>query len=853
MISTRLLLSSTAALSLLAIAGTSAAADASAASSSETTVASVPTVIVTARRVEENIQRVPITVTVANAEQIRQMNIVNVQDLEYAAPSVSIATYFNSMNATFAIRGMTAGVVQYFSEAPCCGGIATNPFMDVSSVQVLNGPQGTLFGRTSSAGAVLITPAHPDLTAWGGSLDATVGDYDRLQFTGVVNVPIIADHLGLRIAVNGNHANGYTKLFNTSQTLDGQDNQQYRIGLELKEGHFDNYVVASYLHVDESGTAQVLAAANPNFALYNLPQAAGPATFGAVCTQAVALGLAANVANCESQRVTTLNAIGAALTAELARVSRGGSAVRSTAPSFDGTPLRNFEQHGSVVDVAQYDFGDFGWLNLNVKNVFSFDSYTADASETSDGIGGMAEEGAFANALTSDIGSNNEIGSLLVTKLGPPLRTYTEEFQVHGDAGSGLLRTTVGVFYQDQQVPANNQGTTNVYKLFSGVLNPNLGYNNAVGFVAHGYSSELAWYTQSTLDLSKVGIHGLSLTGGYRFSWDRTSLTTLPPVINYPSGVFTPGAPATTLASKSSGYNFTASAQEQVNDDLMVYVTVSRAYVPGGVNQLGQAATALPNYTSTYAPETVLEEEVGVKSDFRIGDAVGRLNVDFYNNDFTNLFETLTGLINGTSVRYNENVAAAVLRGVEAQGTLIPVRPVEIDFGASYNYARYTKWVGSDPFNLAKPGQAVCLPTSPAGLCYLNLANNPFPFMPAWQGHLNFVYHVPVDSVLGDPTLAAIVYAQSGEYFEATAARDLQLLPTGKNGYYQGPYATLNLRAEWGNIKQSGWNAALFVNNVTNATYATGKIAQLETLGFAAAIYAPPTMFGLEVWKKFGP
>jgi hypothetical protein len=58
---------------------------------------------------------------------------------------------------------------------------------------------------------------------------------------------------------------------------------------------------------------------------------------------------------------------------------------------------------------------------------------------------------------------------------------------------------------------------------------------------------------------------------------------------------------------------------------------------------------------------------------------------------------------------------------------------------------------------------------------------------------------------------------------------------------------------DWNDIKRSGWNGAVFVNNVTNAVYATGKIAQLETLGFAAANYAPPIMVGLEVWKKFGP
>lgn len=851
MTSLRTLLLSSAALALAASAGAAAAADAASQSTADTEGTTIGTVIVTARRIEENIQRVPTTVTAVSPEDLRQMDIVNVQDLSAAAPSVSVATYFNSLNANFAIRGLSNGVVQYFSDAPCCGGVATNPFMDVSSVQVLNGPQGTLFGRSSSAGAVLITPQHPIMNEYGGLLDATVGDYDRVQFTGVLNIPIITDHLAARLAVSTDHVDGYTKLFGESATLDGVNDQQYRLGIEFKDGGFDNYVVASYLNVDESGTGQVLAAANPNFSLYNLTQAAGPAVFGAVCAQAVSLGFSPNAATCESQRIDTLDAIGQDYRNELARLAGSPQAVRSTAPSFDGTPLMNLEHHGSVVDIAQYDFGQIGFLKLNVKNIFSFDSYTADASETSDGIGGRSEEGAFANALTSDIGSNNEMGNLLNAELGPPLRTYTDEFQIHGDIDNGLLVTTLGGFYQDQIAPPDDAGTTNLYKIFSGVLNPNLGYNNAVGFVEDSVATEWAWYTQTTLDLDRVGVHGLSLTGGYRYTWDNTSLTTLTPVINYPSGVFTPGPPPSTLTSQSAGYNFTFSVAEQVTDKLMIYGTVSHAYVPGGVNQLGQAAASLPDFTPTYAPETVLEEEIGIKSDFVFGGVVGRLDLDAYNNDFSNLFETLTGLVDGTSVRYNENVAASILRGFEAQGTLIFNRVFDLNFGFSYNYAKYTKWIGSDPFNVAVPGDPVCLPSSPAGLCFLNLANNPFPYMPAEQAHVTATYHLPVDQNLGDMKVSAIVYAQSGEFYEPDAARDEQLFPGGLNGYYQGPYATLNLRYEWTNIKQSGWNGAVFVNNVTNTIYATGKIAQLETLGFAAAIYAPPTMFGFEVWKKF--
>jgi len=856
MIRSRILLSSCAAVAMLAIAGVAAAATADAtatdtAQASPDSSTTLGTVIVTARKVQENLQRVPATVTAVDSAQLRKANIVTESDLATVTPSLSIASYFNDLNDNFSVRGLSTGVETYFEDAPCCGGVASAPFLDISSTQVLNGPQGTLFGRSSAAGAVLIYPNRPNLSEWGGSVDGTVGSYSREQFTGVVNVPIVTDHLALRVAVNANHVDGYTSEFGLSEKLDGIDNQQFRVGLEFKSGGFDNYLVANYLNVDEPGSSLVFTAGNPNFPLYNLSPAAGAATFTGVCTTAVGLGLAGDVASCVSQRTAAIDAIGTRMRAAIAYVNAGGS-VRDTYPSYDGQQQRNQLRHGSLVDVAQYDFGDVGPLKLNVKNVFSYDSFTSNASTTNDGLGGVGEQGAFANAFYSQFGANNEVGNTLTPKLGAPQITYTEEFQAHGNLYDGLLLGTVGFFYEDQIAQTENGGTTNVYQLFSGVLNPNLGYNNAVGFVSNSPSTEWAWYSQFTLDLDKVGIHGLSLTGGYRDTWDDTSLTTRPAVINYPSGVYTPGGPASTTSTKSEGYNFTASAAEQFTNNLMSYVTVSRAYVPGGVNALGQSAQSLPNFTPTYQPETVLEEEFGVKSEFSIAGMATRLNADIYNNDFTNIAETLTGLVGTTSVRYNENIAGANLKGFELAGTFIPTHAWSINFGYSFNDAKYTKWTGSDPFNIAQPGDPVCVKSSPAGLCYLDLTNNPFPLMPANQGHVSVTYYLPVAQDLGEVSVSAIAYAQSRVYYEATAARDLQLFPGGLNGISQAGYATLNLRLDWDNVRQSGWNAAAFVTNVTNAVYATGKIAQIETLGFAAANYAPPIMFGLEVWKKFG-
>lgn len=850
---------STAAIALLVGAGTAAAQQQAPSPATSAPPQSAPpaadnslgTVIVTARQRRENVQRVPTTVTAVSGEQLRQQNIVTVQDLATIAPSLTIESFFNGLNASYAVRGLAAGVTQYFSEAPCCTGTASTPFLDTASVQVLNGPQGTLFGRSSASGAILIDPQHPKMNEFGGLVDVTVGDYDRAQFTGVLNIPLITDHLAVRIAANSNSIQGYTSLFGSSQKLDGVNNQQYRVGIEFKAGGFDNYVTANYLNIDESGTSEVLDAANPNYSLYTLPQAAGPAVFGSVCTQAISLGLTtSSLSGCETQRVDDLHLIGQSLQTELQRVSAGG--IRSTAPSYNGMPQFNLEHHASLVDIAQYDFGDVGPVNLNVKNIFSFDSITSDSTTTNDGIGGLGEEGPFANSTFDLYGANNEKGNMVTAQLSAPLATYTDEFQIHGDIGQGLLKPTLGVFYLDQTMPTVTTGTTNVYQIFSGVLTPNLGFQNADGFVDKDVTTEAAWYAQATLDLSKVGIHGLSLTGGYRDTWDKTVYTSSPPVINYVTGIYSPGSPPSTTTSASSGYNFTFSVAEQWNDDLMTYATVSRAYVPGGVNSQGQGGVGLPGYTPTWAAEDVLDEEVGIKSDFSFGQVHGRLDADIYNMDFTNIAETLVGLVGTTSIEYTENAAAATLQGVEVTGTIIPDKSLRVSFAYSYNDAHYTKWIGADPFNEATAGSANCVTQSPVGQCWLNLKNNPFEDMPANQGHVTFVYTLPFNPSLGDMNASVTVYAQDREYFEADFARDLQLNPQAYAAASQAPYVTLNLRFDWANVNGSGWNTAVFLNNATNAVYATGKVNQIETLGFSSANYAAPIMFGAEINKKFG-
>lgn len=123
--------------------------------------------------------------------------------------------------------------------------------------------------------------------------------------------------------------------------------------------------------------------------------------------------------------------------------------------------------------------------------------------------------------------------------------------------------------------------------------------------------------------------------------------------------------------------------------------------------------------------------------------------------------------------------------------------------------------------------------------------------MPEHQVHVTASYYVPIDPSSGRLYLSASVYAQSLVWYNSSAIRLLQVLPTAKAGLSQGSYSKVNLRANWTNILGSGYDGAIFVNNATDEVYKLGTTPQLLTLGFSIATYGPPRMMGIEISRNF--
>ena len=180
----------------------------------------IETVTVSAERRLEDLQAVPMAVTAFQAADISQRRIEGVRDIQFATPSVNY-TKNNFTSSNFSIRGVGTQVISADSEF----GVAFNiddvyyavppidsaQFYDLERIEVLRGPQSTLYGRGATGGAVNVFTARPQLYEQSASFSATYGNYNAAEVKAMVNLPLIDGELGFRLAGDWVRHDGWTR------------------------------------------------------------------------------------------------------------------------------------------------------------------------------------------------------------------------------------------------------------------------------------------------------------------------------------------------------------------------------------------------------------------------------------------------------------------------------------------------------------------------------------------------------------------------------------------------------------------------------------------------------------------
>jgi len=193
--------------------------------------ASVETVVVTSSKIKGDIQTVPIAITALSQEQLTSRQIAGGPDLVKEVPNLTFSkTNFTGYNIQ--IRGIGTQAISVTTDPAVAVALNDIPFIrnhffeqeffDVSQVEVVRGPQGTLYGRNATAGVVNVISAKPT-DQFEAMLSADWGNYSNRRYEGMVNIPIVDDRLDLRVAGEWTKHDGYTFDQSIGKNVDGRD------------------------------------------------------------------------------------------------------------------------------------------------------------------------------------------------------------------------------------------------------------------------------------------------------------------------------------------------------------------------------------------------------------------------------------------------------------------------------------------------------------------------------------------------------------------------------------------------------------------------------------------------------
>lgn len=534
------------------------------------------TIVVTARKVEENIQDVPISITAYSGEELIQRNATEVIDIQRGTPSLYMrSTSASPSTLSISLRGQFQGsytlntdpsVATYVDGVYIARTFGLNgDLLDINNVQVLKGPQGTLFGRNTNGGAIVFETNNPSLTEATGNVMLRYGRFDERAGSIVVNLPVMEDKIGLRMAGQFTRRDGWAKDVVTGIRSKDIDNSTIRGKLRFKPTeNLDLVISGEHFRSDSRGVANQLNYLAPNLLMPPAPSADVIAAGAEAAARLAQLGEPVPPGLDPFAYPPFVSAFGAFF----------------VSPATFGTDI------SSALDVIDYlaDHPSATWVDT-----------TADSrsrATTANFIATWDTSVAQIKLITGyrkvfDKGTSDGDGSpfpILTFAGGAGLnqKQWSTELQATGKAFDDALDFAAGVYFFNEKGDVESSTTGNVFR-----DNDNFGI-----------------YGQGTWHISDE----FSITGGLRYSED-TKRTTQRLTGNEFS-----------RRDKFDGVSFLASAEYQPTPNHLLYAKVSRSFRSGGQNDFPTQPVFKPEKATSY--------EIGQKSEF-FGNRV-RTNIAAY-------------------------------------------------------------------------------------------------------------------------------------------------------------------------------------------------------------------------------
>ena len=584
-------------------------------------------IVVTARRREERLDRVPLSVSVVSATAIANQHLGGVQDVQYLTPSLTVTTNTDrgANNYTLRGQGTTYGtdpsVVAYFAEVPVPGGgNSYGAMFDMGSVQVLNGPQGTLFGRNSVGGAILFSPVRPSNKP-EGHIRATYGNLNNAEIEAVGNMPVVDDKVLLRVGFQHRSRDGFTHDVLTGVDYDNVKSFAARMSLLVRpSATFENLTIFNHSRFDSNGSGIKLNKVNPAS-----PAAAVFPTLAALADQQAQWG------------------------------------VRRTALSADSIEKQELTQ---LVNITTMDLAD----KLRLKNIISYTRWRSNRRHDVDGSPLPVLDYRFTPGW-GGVQPNNQ----------PAIDQLTEELQLSGSLAGGALDFTAGGYYQHND-PKHSLARQ---QFFGGLPTREDRGDKLTSLAGYGQAT-------LNVGTFVTALEGLRLTGGYRYTHDKRRdysniyiPTGATPADGGPCALIANVYPNCRVdyARNFSAGTYTAAVEYQVTPTVMVYATARSGFKSGGFN-LG--APPVPEFSS-FEPERVKDVEAGIKGNVPLGGGTSlRFSAAAFRDKYTNIQRPLLKDFGGNVSVYVVNATEATIKGIEAQASL--TLPVGLTVGATYSY-----------------------------------------------------------------------------------------------------------------------------------------------------------------------
>ncbi|NQX93852.1 MAG: TonB-dependent receptor [Erythrobacter sp.] len=682
-------------------------------------------IIVTATRRAENLQEVPLAVTAVGTEELDRQGIADIRSLAAVSPSFNLnSSDTETQGTTIRIRGVgTTGnniglesAVAVFLDGVYLSrpGAALGDLVDVERVEVLRGPQGTLFGRNTTAGALNITTKRPSLDTVEGFANASYGNFDFINFQGGVSLPLVQDSLGIRLTGAYRKRDG---ILTNNLGEEQNDRDRYSLRGQLywePSADFSIRLIADFSSADETCCGAVVVRESELFNAASLQANGLPADGGAPFV--------------------------------------GFDQIEARQTNSTSTFRNGFDNLGLSAEI-NWDFSDSASLTY-IGSWRDFDDFSARSTD-------------FVDLEVFSVGEGDSIFDNGGPNTGQ-IETWTHELRLQGEAFDDTLEWLVGVYYSDEEIQTKRGvlGLGADYEAYINTFLTSIGQPSADTLAAVGTggavtdavftgafadnrfsqdAESFAIFTHNTINISDT----VALVLGARYTEDTKDGAFVQAAASNPGcSVTNPAFGATGLNGllcfafaspvgdensvglprefgngafggafdrfKDDQFIYTVKLTWEASPDINTYASMTTGYKSGGFNL--DASAGVNGADPRFASETIDAYELGLKA--TIFDGNGTLNLALFHQDLSN-FQVLefTGVAFQTF-----NVPTALATGFEVEFNARANDNLSFNAAATYSDARYpSDCVDGDTTALVA---AQLLPVA-TNLCGAQLTNAP--------------------------------------------------------------------------------------------------------------------------------